>query len=193
VDNETKKPKDGSWEEIYSPKAIYPSDRAQAMNHKLPQFDSDDVAAQIGAGEDGDEEKLLDEEAKMVDEMLSTETLGRGRPKALCYEDILLMVVRHPVTGENVHVMAVKFIHHKGADNNPKPYVFVPIYLADPLPDVCRTNFFFTPTRRLMFCLITVIIGLAVHDGAFDARNLTTVKSVFGVKNSSPVRCTPLR
>ncbi|KAN0087003.1 hypothetical protein V8E54_000691 [Elaphomyces granulatus] len=28
---------------------------------------------------------------------LSQETVARGRPKALCYEDILLMVVRHPV------------------------------------------------------------------------------------------------
>jgi hypothetical protein len=193
VDNETKKPKDGSWEEIYGPKSIHPSDRAPAMSHKLLQFDSGYVAAQVGAGEDNDEEKLSDEEAKMVDEMLSTETLGRGRPKALCYEDIMLMVVRHPVTGENVHVMAVKFIHHKGADNKPKPYVFVPIYFTDPLSDVCRTIFFFTPTRRLMFCLVTVIISIAVHDGAFDALNLTTVKSVFGVKNSGPVRCTPLR
>jgi hypothetical protein len=44
-----------------------------------------------------------------------------------------------------------------------------------------------------MFCLVTIIISIAVHDGAFDARNLTTVKSVFEVKNSGPVRCTQLR
>ena len=59
----------------------------------------------------------------MVEEMLSTETLGRGRPKALCYKDILLMVVCHLVTGKNVHVMAVKLIHYKGADNKPKLYI----------------------------------------------------------------------
>jgi hypothetical protein len=93
------------------------------MSCKPFTFDSDYVAAQVGAGEDDDGEKLSDEEAKMVGEMLSTETLGRGRPKALCYEDILLMVVRHPVMDEDVLVMAVKFIHHKGADNKPKPYV----------------------------------------------------------------------
>jgi hypothetical protein len=53
---------------------------------------------------------------------LSQETVARGRPKALCYEDILLMVVRHPQTGEDVLAMSIKFIHHKGADNKPKPY-----------------------------------------------------------------------
>ena len=190
------KPKDVPWKEIYSPnghKAIHPSDRAQAMSHKLPQFDSDYVAAQVGADDDDDEEKSPDKEAKIVDEMLPTETLGRGRPKALCYEDNLLMVVRHPVTGDNVHVMAVKFIHHKGADNKPKSYVFVPIYVADPLSNVCRTIFLFTPTRRLMFCLITIIISIAVHDNAFDAQNLTIVRSVWGVKNSGLVQCTQLR
>jgi hypothetical protein len=31
---------------------------------------------------------------------------------------------------------------------------------------LARTIFFFTTTRRLMFCLITVIVSLAVHDGA---------------------------
>ena len=51
--------------------------------------------------------------------------VARGRPKALCYEDILLMVVRHPQTGEDVLAMSIKFIHHKGADNKPKPYEVV--------------------------------------------------------------------
>ncbi len=138
-------------------------------------------------------EEVLDEDAKAVDEMLSAETLGRGRPKALCYEDIVLMVVRHPVIGENVHVMAVKFIHYKGADNKLKPYVFVLTPCVCSLSDVCRTIFFFTPTRRLIFCLVTIIISIAVHSGAFDAPSLTTVKSVFGVKNSGLIQCTQLR
>lgn len=50
------------------------------------------------------------------------ETTKRGRPKALCYEDILMMLVRHPVTGLPVLAMAIKFIHHKGADKKPRPY-----------------------------------------------------------------------
>ena len=96
VDNEPSKPKDGTWEELYGPKAIRCND------------------------EDGDD-KAPDENARLLENLLCQETLGRGRPKALCYEDILLMVVRHPETGKDVHAMAVKFIHHKGADNKPKP------------------------------------------------------------------------
>ncbi|KAK4188171.1 hypothetical protein QBC35DRAFT_383231, partial [Podospora australis] len=48
------------------------------------------------------------------------ESESRGRPKALCYEDIMLMVVRHPETGEDGLAMSVKFIYHKKADNKPK-------------------------------------------------------------------------
>lgn len=57
------------------------------------------------------------------------ETTKRGRPKALCYEDILMMLVRHPVTGLPVLAMAIKFIHHKGADKKPKPYDFNLLHL----------------------------------------------------------------
>ncbi len=96
VDNEKSKPKDGSWDELYGPKAIR------------------------GEDED-DDDKTEDENARLLEELLCQETLGRGRPKALCYEDILLMIVRDPDTGEDVPAMAVKFIHHKGADNKPKP------------------------------------------------------------------------
>jgi hypothetical protein len=56
-----------------------------------------------------------------------------------------------------------------------------------------RTVFFFTLTRRLIFCLITVIVSLAVHDSAFAAPSLTSVRRVFQVKNRGPVKCTPLR
>lgn len=190
VDNEKGKPKDGSWEEIYSPKAICPRDWDMAMRPEPARFDTDHVAAQVGEWKDGAKDELQDE---VVEAMLTAETLGRGRPKALCYEDILLMVVRHPVTGNDVLAMAVKFIHHKGADNKPKPYVLVCVPFACSLADVYRTIFYFTLARRPIFCLITLIISIAVHDRAFDARNLTSVASVYMVKNSGPVQCTPLR
>ncbi|KAL2024965.1 hypothetical protein VTK56DRAFT_3664 [Thermocarpiscus australiensis] len=163
VDNEKEKPKDGSWEEIYGPKAICPCNRDLAMRHEPASFDTEYAAAQVGAWKDGAKDELPDE---VVEAMLATETLGRGRAKALCYEDILLMVVRHPVTGNDVLAMAVKFIHHKGANNKPKPPIF---------------------------CLITLIVSIAVHNRAFDARNLTSVASVYEVRNSGPVQCTPLR
>ncbi|KAK4249237.1 hypothetical protein C7999DRAFT_39654 [Corynascus novoguineensis] len=158
-----KKPKDGSWEEIYAPKSICPRDRDMVMRRGPAPFDTGYV---VGVRKDGAQDEFSDE---IVEAMLAGETLGRGRPKALCYEDILLMVVRHPVTGDDVLAMAVKFIHHKGADNNPKP-----------------TIFYFTPARRLIFCLVTIIVSIAVHDRAFDATNLISVASVFRVKNSGP-------
>ncbi|KAK4443569.1 hypothetical protein QBC34DRAFT_488318 [Podospora aff. communis PSN243] len=104
------------------------------------------------------------------------QTTGRGRPKALCYEDVLLMVVRHPDTGTDVLAMSIKFIHHKGADNKPKP-----------------TIFFFTMARKVILCLITVIISQALRDQAFAARNLISAGDVFQTRNKSPVICTPLR
>ncbi len=55
--------------------------------------------------------------SQVLEGILTQETEGRRRPKALCYEDVLLMVVRHPETGEDVLAMAIKLIHHKGADN----------------------------------------------------------------------------
>ncbi|KAF1738509.1 hypothetical protein CRV24_000435 [Beauveria bassiana] len=72
---------------------------------------------------DGSANQTLDKQSVELNKMLLQETIKRGRPKALCYEDILLMLVRHPATGKPVLAMAIKFIHHKGADNKPKPCV----------------------------------------------------------------------
>ncbi|KAK3940940.1 FluG domain-containing protein [Diplogelasinospora grovesii] len=155
VDNERKKPKDGCWEELFGPKSIGAS--------------SDD---------DGkDEEMALDDDSRLLEELLSQETAGRGRPKALCYEDILLMVVRHPETGEDVLAMSIKFITTKEQTTSQSR----------------KTIFFFTPTRRLIFCLISVIVSLAIADRAFHAPSLTSARRVFETKNLGPVKCTPLR
>ena len=97
VDNEKNKPKDGSWEDLWGPKPL--------------ETKADDKVA----------DQVLDKNSILLEEMLTQETEGRGRPKALCYEDILLMVVRHPDTGKDVLAMTIKFIHHKGSDNKPKP------------------------------------------------------------------------
>ncbi|KAK8078687.1 hypothetical protein PG994_002494 [Apiospora phragmitis] len=86
--------------------------------------------------------------------------------------------------------MAMKFIHYKGIDNNPKPY-------CDNFgikPDVLfSTIFWFIITRKLIFNFIIVIIYLALCDDAFNTLSLTTVRRVFQVKNSGPVKCTALR
>jgi hypothetical protein len=44
--------------------------------------------------------------------------------KALCYEDLVLWVVRNPDEGKrDILAMEVALRHHKGVDNKPKPYV----------------------------------------------------------------------
>ena len=97
VDAEKKKPSDGSWDELFDAGAIL-----SLLNPKL---------------DDGPP----DEHSKVLEKLLSHEIFGRGRPKALYYEEISLMVACHPETGEDVLAMSVKFIHHKGADNKPNP------------------------------------------------------------------------
>ena len=99
VEGRRKSPKDGSIEELFGRKVVQSADC-----------------------DDGSDE-ALDEEARQLSELLLQENTKRGRPKALCYEDILMMLVRHPVTKQAFPAMAIKFIHHKGADNKPKPYV----------------------------------------------------------------------
>lgn len=98
VDGQRKGPKDGSLEKLFGRKVVQ------------------DVEADVVSD-------APDEETRHLDQLLLQETTKRGRPKALCYEDILLMLVRHPTTGATIPAMAIKFIHHKGADNKPKPFV----------------------------------------------------------------------
>ncbi|KAJ3499414.1 hypothetical protein NLG97_g349 [Lecanicillium saksenae] len=152
VDGERKGPKDGSREILFGQKVIQ-------------EVESDSSSDQT-----------LDKQSQELNKMLLQETIKRGRPKALCYEDILLMLVRHPATGKPVLAMAIKFIHHKGADNKPKP-----------------TIFFFTPTRKLIFDAIMVIVALALHDHAFDAPSLTDAYSLLSKDVWGPKDCMPIR
>ena len=48
-------------------------------------------------------------------------------------------------------------------------------------------------TRRIILCWVTVIVSLALCDGAFDAPSLTSAERIFQVRNRGPVKCTPLR
>ena len=75
MDGEKKSGRDGCWEELFGPRADSSSSDGEA----------------------------LDDSARVFEDILSQETVNRGRPKALCYEHIMLMVVRHPETGEDVN------------------------------------------------------------------------------------------
>lgn len=100
VDGERQKPKDGSIHELFSQNVVHSSSSNSGEDQEIP----------------------ADEKSKEVLSLLSKEVLRRRRPKALCYEDIQIMIVRHPTTGRCMPAMAIRFIHHKGADNKPKPY-----------------------------------------------------------------------
>ncbi|KAI0835719.1 hypothetical protein F5Y06DRAFT_305690 [Hypoxylon sp. FL0890] len=154
VDSERKKPRDSSIEELFGDKVV-----------QSPPSDDDEEQA-----------TPLDKDSKQLQSLLSQETVGRGRPKALCYEDIQMMIVRHPITGRCIPAMAIKFVHHKGADNKPKP-----------------TIFYFTLTRKLLFCAVSTILALALHDNAFDAPSLTNASIVFSLKPPRFKNCIPLR
>ncbi|ORY68698.1 FluG domain-containing protein [Pseudomassariella vexata] len=156
VDNERKKPKDGSLEELFGTKAV--------------------MSAERPGGEVEEEEDEDEDDSSEVGKLLLRETIGRDRPKALCYEDILLMIVRHPVTGRAVPAMSIKFVHHKGCDNKPKP-----------------TIFFFTASKTLLFCPLLLMISLAILDDAFEADCLIDARSVLGVQVPRGMKCLPLR
>ena len=97
VNNERKRPREAS--QIFGPAAF----------RHICQPDDDE--------EDEDQSR----ESHLFNQVVAASNRQRGRPKALCYEDILLTVVRDPGTGKDVHVLAVKLIHHKGEDRNPRP------------------------------------------------------------------------
>ncbi|KAK3177464.1 hypothetical protein K4F52_009755 [Lecanicillium sp. MT-2017a] len=143
VDGERKGPKDGSQETLFGQKVVQEVEG------------------------DSSSDQSLDDESKELNKMLLQETTKRGRPKALCYEDILLMLVRHPATGKPVLAMAIKFIHHKGADNKPKP--------------------------KLIFDVVMVIVALALHDHALDAPSLTNAYSLLSKDVWGPKDCLPIR
>ncbi|OQV09690.1 hypothetical protein CLAIMM_13783 [Cladophialophora immunda] len=149
VDSERKRPDDGTWDELFA------DDRFGVSLEDFPETPADPE--------------------KQLENLLIREQLDRGRPNASCYEDVKLMIIRHPETSCDTPAMAAKFIHHKGADNKRKP-----------------TIFFFTPARKFIFCTVTKIISCAVRDGAFAAKNLHTVDDVFRIRNKKgTTKCTP--
>ena len=56
-----------------------------------------------------------------------------------------------------------------------------------------RTIFYFTPTHKQSFCVVSLLITLALHDQAFAAENLTNAASVLQTKVVRGTESTPLR
>jgi hypothetical protein len=79
-----------------------------------------------------------------------------------------LVAVRHPDTGRDTLTLSIKFAHHAPTTGRSRPI------------------FYFTPTRRLVFCLVTLIASIA--SPTLNA----SVDAVFGAGVSGPVSHTPL-
>jgi hypothetical protein len=103
VDNERRRPKNGFFEELFGAKAV--------------------ISAEQGGDEIKGDEKAFDADFGEICKLLLRETFGRDRPKALYFEDILLMIVRDFVIGRFISAISIKFIHYKKCDNKPKSYV----------------------------------------------------------------------
>lgn len=142
-----------------------------------------------------DEAPAPDAFSKRVSELLEQEPAQRGRSKSLCYEDILLMIALHPVSGRYLPAMAIRFTHHKGADNRPKPWVsslLLELYGLE-LTLRARTVFWLRAAKILVFCPINIIISIALDDKAFDSEHLTDASRVFNLGTWGATKCTPIR
>ncbi|PQK10238.1 hypothetical protein BB8028_0002g05620 [Beauveria bassiana] len=86
--------------------------------------------------------------------------------KALCYEDIVLWVVKDPnCGGRDVLAMEVFFRHHKGAEKKPKPTIF--LFRENPLP---------------ILCPISHILARAIRDDAVDVDGFSHAAPFFSTK-----------
>ncbi|KAM3533678.1 hypothetical protein MY4038_002993 [Beauveria bassiana] len=90
--------------------------------------------------------------------------------KALCYEDIVLWVVRDPNRGgRDVLAMEVFLRHHKGAEKKPKPTIF--LFRENPLP---------------ILCPISHILARAIRDDAVDVDGFSYAAPFFSTKIGKP-------
>jgi hypothetical protein len=131
VDNERPIPKDNAMAELFGKKVVEDNVGTDGNIDGAIPTDSGYCSDDGGNGDVGTD---LNEHCKMLNEHLAQEHSRSGRPKALCYEDIQLMVVRHPMTSRGITAMAIKFIHHKGADNKPRPYVALLLAIVPAMP-----------------------------------------------------------
>ncbi|CAH0055287.1 unnamed protein product [Clonostachys solani] len=141
---------------------------APYFSHRAPNIDGKLVLNSLPSDANDineDNSPLLDKDLKLKS-LLSQETIGCGRLKALYYKDIQMLIVWYLITGWCIPTIAIKFIYHKGANKKPKLYII----------------FYFTPTRKILFYTISTIITLALYNNAFNIASLIDIKSIFRLK-----------
>lgn len=70
------------------------------------------------------------------------------------------------------------------------PYALTEWFTAN-LPT--RTIFWLRTTKALIFCPVSIIIAIALHDDAFDSEHLTEASRVFQLGTWGATQCTVLR
>jgi hypothetical protein len=90
--------------------------------------------------------------------------------KTICYEDIILWIVKDPTMGgRDVLAMEVFFRYHKGADRKPKPCVYTPCSIFMLFADAqYSTIFLFRENPLPILCPISHFLARAIRDDAVD-------------------------
>ncbi|KAF2181317.1 hypothetical protein K469DRAFT_729448 [Zopfia rhizophila CBS 207.26] len=109
-------------------------------------------------------------EAVDADNSNDTEVDEFGDPirkhKVLCYEDITLWIVKDPKQGgRDILAMEVYFRYHKGADNKPKPTIF--LFREHPLA---------------ILCPISYILARAIRDDAIQVDGYSRAEPFFSTQ-----------
>ena len=80
----------------------------------------------------------------------------------------------------------ITFVHHKGADRKPRPYVIaaLPVYLID----VCaaRTTFLFHEETLPILCPVAHILAMAIKDDAIKVDGYTRAEPFFESNLQNP-------
>jgi hypothetical protein len=72
----------------------------------------------------------INEDSRKLDKLFIREIIKRGWLKALCYKDILIIIVCNLNIGQATLAIALKFIFYKGYNNKPKLYVSYPRFTS---------------------------------------------------------------
>jgi hypothetical protein len=103
------------------------ADLDEALFNDEDKDDSDATSDTDSSSDSGDEDESEDDLRDKIgagEYTVTEDDEPIRKHKALCYEDIILWIVKDPKRGgRDVLAMEVHFRHHKGADNKPKPYV----------------------------------------------------------------------
>jgi len=130
----------------------------EALFDEADRYDSDTASGTCSSSDDDVEGEISADKSNTFEDGEKPR-----KHKALCYEDTVLWIVKDPKNpGRDALAMEVHFRHHKGADNKPKPTIF--LFRENPLP---------------ILCPISHILARAIRDDAIQVNGFTTARPFF--------------